>query len=516
MDYIDKIIDKRKNCDRVAICEISTNREISYKDLYERVYGLCYSLDSCLHINRQDKVLVLMNKSIECIISFFSIMKLGAIFIPIDESLPNERLQYIINNSEAKYVVSTRKLYEKFESIINAKLLQVLIYEESSIITNTIGPIVEKCNKIKRSLKDIAYIIYTSGTTGNPKGVMIRNESFSAFVKSIVQAIPYYDENSIYLSVFPIHFDASMVDIYPTLSCGGKLVLMKRFLMPNHLLEILSEYEVTMICMPSTIIKLLLSKYSSIREYKLEHLKLIWYGTESCPAKTIRELMELFPQTAFIHSYGPTEATCTSHVFYCDRENIENEDDSFPIGKGLKTIQSYALNQEGNIIKPGEIGELYISGVQVMERYCNNEEQTNKVLCKSVLNLKEVAYKTGDYVSVDEQGNYIFRGRKDDMVKCRGKLVYMKEVEQRLVSYPNVYDAIVVSFQDEMNITQMKAFIILNEDASIDIKDIRKWLVTKLPTYMIPIEFRIIDIKDIPINANGKIDRNHFKKSKSF
>lgn len=500
MNFVDEIIDHQTDWAKVAI--IQNDRNLTYEEL--KVYS--YKIASTLvksKINANDKVLVFLDKSIESIISFFGIMKCGAAFVPIDCSLPVSRIEYIISNCNPKCVITNSDKISQINDCIQKYNLETIIIDN---YTDLNGSCNESDYENRKTKGDLAYIIYTSGSTGNPKGVMIRQDSFRSFVGSIVKVIPYYTKEVRYLSLFPFHFDASLCDIYPTLMVGGTLVLMDKFIMPNQLLDALVKYEITIVCMASTIVKLLVSRYSNIRNYKLPNLKAIWYGTESCPAKTVRELKEFLPEVKFIHSYGPTETTCTSHVYFCE-DGFQDEDGVFPIGKPLPTIESYVFNGEGKPINPGEIGELYIGGIQVMAGYCNDKAKTNNVLVPHIYARDQILYKTGDYVTVDKDGNYIFINRKDDMVKSCGKLIYISEIEKVLLSHSKIEDIIIIPYEDELLITKLRAFVIVKEHKSLTKNEITNYVLTKLPAYMVPHDFVFTTIEEIPCNSSGKIDK---------
>jgi len=310
------------------------------------------------------------SKSIYSIASYFSAIWIGATFIPVDIALPIERIKYIVLNSNAKHVITI----SKYKAILcNVKDINVIILDEEIDIfqdnlTASINS-VKCCNKNK---VDLAYIIYTSGSTGNPKGVMISHQSMMAFVESIVQVVPYYNKSMRYLSLFPFHFDASMCDIYPTLLVGGTLYLMDRCLLPNHLLQEIEKNQITIACISSSFMKLLSSRYASIINYDLSSLQALWFGTESCSIDAIKNVKSKLPKVKFIHSYGPTETTCTSHIYFCSEKDFEISSQVLPIGKPLPKVTSFIINDRGEYAKVGEIGELYISGVQVMLGYCND------------------------------------------------------------------------------------------------------------------------------------------------
>jgi|GEM_PF-4039835 len=245
--------------------------------------------------------------------------------------------------------------------------------------------------------------------------------------------------------------------------------------------------------------KLLSSRYASIINYDLSSLQALWFGTESCSIDAIKNVKSKLPKVKFIHSYGPTETTCTSHIYFCSEKDFEISSQVLPIGKPLPKVTSFIINDRGEYAKVGEIGELYISGVQVMLGYCNDVEMTNKALVNNV-------YKTGDYAEIDIRGNYIFHGRKDDMVKINGKLIYLTEIETIACRYHGVEDAIAI-VEDQEIIKTIKLYVISKSELSIREEELKNYIEQYLPQYMIPNKIVLYKNSLFPRNSAGKIDR---------
>lgn len=502
MEFVHEILENQKDYSKIAI--IQQKRSITYKQLNECSLVLANKLNSLVGDTKQ-RVIILLDKSIEYIISYFGVMKAGMCFIPVDVSLPDHRLNYIIQNSGAKLVITNAHFKEQYTNVIKDMSLIFLEDFQQMLEMYEKQPELQKINTLTKD--DLAYIIYTSGSTGAPKGVKIRHKSFLAFVESVLADIPYYNSDCRYLSVFPYYFDAAWVDVFPTLYKGGTLVLFNKLMSANQLLKALSDNKITMTCMPSTLIKLITSKYASLDNYDLCNLQLLWYGTEACPVKHVRYLHNKYPHITFLHSYGPTECTCTSHMYYCKEEDFEKDIDVFPIGKELKTIESFALNDADNKISTGEIGELYIAGIQVMEGYVNDDIKTKEVLSYLKEDGKSI-YRTGDYVTIDEKGNYIFVGRRDDMVKANGKLVYMSEIEKVINELDTVVESIVSPYRDELEMMHLKAYVITSSYCDIDSTTIKNYIANKLPHYMVPNKYILLDENEVPKTHSMKIDRN--------
>lgn len=506
--FLDELLNKQ-DCYQNKQAVVCEEESITYKDLEENVNKMGQLLLEN-GVASHDNVVICMNKSIEYIISIFSILNVGAAYIPLDNNMPLERYKYILENSESSVIITDKESIENVR--VDGKTYIVIDHYKKRCEINGSGIIGWNPNMnykqytiSNRSIKDIAYIIYTSGSTGTPKGVMIRHESVVAFVKSINDAIGYSDKTK-YLNVSPLYFDASIVDIFCTLSVGGTLVLMKKFVFPNKLIKAIVDYEITDTLLVSSILKLLASKYLNLNKYDLSKLRTIWYGAESCPISVIQIIKQAIPHIRFIHGYGPTEATHTTTMLVFD-EVPDNKTGFMPIGKPLPNVEVLALNENNKSIKESEIGMLYIGGLQLFEGYCNDPVKNSLFLIENFLNTGKRYYKTNDMVTVDEEGNYIYVGRSDDMVKVSGKLVYINEVESILLKCEEIKDAIIVTIDDQFFAKKMICFIVFKQDRKKELRNVVDFAKQKLQSYMIPSKFYVLDENEIPRNQNDKVDR---------
>lgn len=512
--YIDQVL---------SIYQGKMNKEAVMLDDKNITYGELIHYSNVLatllienQIEKQDRIAIYLEKSIVSIISIFGILKAGATYVPVDTSIPNPRLEYILQNCSSKLVITDYRNFMKLKKLLkknNQKVLLINDYktkideaelEKENVIAWNPDVEVRDIHVIKRSEDDIAYIIYTSGSTGTPKGVMIQHKSVVAFVNSVID-LGLYSIETRYLNVSPLFFDASVVDIYCTFLVGGTLVLLKQFVLPSRLLNTMEKYRITDTLLVSSILNLLVSKYVDLSKYDLSNLKTIWYGAEACPRKVIKIIKEALPQVKFIHGYGPTEATHSTTLYIFD-EVLETEEEFLPIGKPLPNIKVIALNKDNRPISPGEIGMLYVGGKQLFAGYCNDEEKNRLFVCENFLGTGERYFKTNDYVTIDEQGNFLYRGRKDDMVKISGKLVYINEVEAAIIKYENVQEAYVISIKDELFNSKLICYVVFKDNSDEAFLDLTKYLREILPVYMHPQKCIVMKSCDIPKTPNGKVN----------
>jgi amino acid adenylation domain-containing protein len=502
--FVDDILDLPLPDNSCAVLN-SDSTELKYGQLRHFSLRLSRHLIS-LGIRKGDRVAICLDKSLAYVVSLFAVMRAGGICVPLDLGLPPERLGLIIGSFAPRIVIASEAWKDR--DLFGSLDAPIFVFAESILATHPFPSEMEgeyPGDRLERSPTDLAYLIFTSGSTGLPKGVMIRHDSIVALVLSVVEHVGY-SQSTRYLSVCPFHFDASLTDLYCTLSVGGTLVLGGKLVLPSDLPRSLERHRITDTLLPSTMMKLLSSRFSNLDRFDLGNLRSLWYGGESCPTEVIRRIKELLPQIWFVHGYGPTEATHTSTWFIFD--SVPSDAGKYlPIGKPLPNVKVFALTADNRPIVEGEAGELYIQGIQIMDGYWGNPEKTEEVLVPNPLGEEGRAYRTGDFVTIDSHGNYHFIERRDDLIKTNGHLVHLSEVAKCLLQYEEVADAHVTSVPDEILGKKIIAFI-FHEAASVgNPHGIKDFLMKKLPRYMLPHEYHFVSCEEIPKNSNGKLDR---------
>jgi amino acid adenylation domain-containing protein len=501
---------------------IDKEKAVTYNELRGYSHFLAEVLLKREKLRADDTVLIYLDKKIEAIISIFGTLMAGAAYVPLDISLPAERLEDIIEDCKPKFILTrtniSAKLPERIKHEYNDRILTVNLEENRTLrVGDTTRPglyaidnsdaVPGAAGRLKAragSPENLAYIIFTSGSSGKPKGVMIKHKSVTAFVEEI-KRMSLYDSDTRFLNISPLYFDASVLDIFPVLAVGGTLILMKKLVLPNEIVVNMDKYKVTDTLMVSSLLRLFGSRYSNLHHFKLPHLKTIWYGAEACPVEVLRRIKEQLPRVQFIHGYGPTETTHTATLLRFKEMNPKYRD-YMPIGKPLSTVHTCALTENGRHIETGEIGELYIGGIQLMAGYINDPARTSAALVPDRTKKSTVVYKTGDLVSTDEDNNYVFKGRYDDLVKIGGNLVSLCEIQNSILTNPGVSDAIVVPIGDALFNNKLTVFVV-KKDEPLQESDLIEYLDSKLAAYKIPGTFIFIDEKALPRTPNGKIDK---------
>jgi acyl-coenzyme A synthetase/AMP-(fatty) acid ligase len=305
----------------------------------------------------------------------------------------------------------------------------------------------------------------------------------------------------------PLHFDLSIFDIFVGAKAGATIVLVPEGIstFPIKLAEFIEENRIGVwYSVPSVLSMLVL--YGNLQKYQFSNLRLILFAGEVFPVKYLKELIRAIPQAEYYNLYGPTETNvCT---FYHVRELAPESMEPVPIGKACANTEAFAVNEKDEIIKrPGEVGELYVRGSSVAQGYWGDSEKTRSLFLPNRFQsyYEEKIYKTGDLVTLDDRGNYLYIGRKDHMIKSRGYRIELGEIETVLYSHPKVKEAVVIAIPDDLIGNKIKAFVVPHNTGSLTKMELEKYCSERIPSYMLPsiIEFRY----SLPKTSTGKVDR---------
>lgn len=469
----------------------------SYKDLNQKTAAVFQHLWT-RGITRGDRVGIFMENNADYIASVLAIMKSAAIFVPVSPDYPEDRLAYILNNCQPAILITNSKNKQKIENIAGQLGIGLLVVETIN------DEIVDPLPELPRYPKEIAYIIYTSGSTGMPKGVAIRWESLENYVQDTVELMGF-DRSTVSLNMTPFYFDGSLSSIFCTLLGGGTIVIIQSsFMRDTKLIRLLKEEKITDLGCTPALFKMITEslKKDGTQQYSIQTIGM---GGERCPSVYIEQLFAHLPNVRLFNRYGPTETTIVTSSYEITAEDLDHEGE-FPIGKPIRNVQFYAFNHQGHSIQPGEVGELYIGGIQVMEGYWNDPELTRHVLIDDLIPGERI-YRTGDLVTIDAKGNYIFVGRTDDMIKKQGFRIYISEVVHAFQKLAYVKEAFCLPI-DNGDTSDIAAFVILaspeQDPTSLEIR-MKSDLSQLLPWFMIPKMIRIVE--RFPATKVGKIDR---------
>ncbi len=481
IDMIEEQVEKNPN--KVAV--IFENEKITYKMLNEKANQLASYIRK-MGIEPNDIVGIMLPRSFEVISTIIGVMKAGACYIPIDPTYPKERIQYMLEDSNAKILITNDELYNniKHKNKICANYDNFDIYKEE---TNNL-------NKINKQ-EDLAYVIYTSGSTGKPKGVKITHKNLFNFINGIKKVVDF-NKNKVMVSVTTICFDIFGLEMWGTLTSGMTLVMANENEqnIPSLLNQLCIKHNVNMIQTTPSRYALILEEDKN-GEF-LENITDILVGGEPVSEGLMQNIKSKCHAKIF-DLYGPTETTIWSTA-----KELTNEE-TVTIGYPIANTQVYVLDKELQVVPIGIAGELYIAGDGVGQGYINREEITKERYIKNPYVENSIMYKTGDICKFEKTGELCYLGREDGQVKVRGLRIELEEIENKILEFHNIKKAKVVK-QQIGNREIISAYYISNK--RIEITELRSHLHKYLPNYMIPSYYTALD--EFPYTPNGKIDKN--------
>lgn len=439
-----------------------------------------------------EKVVILLPRCAEVYIVMLGILKTGGAYIPLDPEIPAERVNFIMEDSRAKLIITADEILERVSLQLNGFELFNIDHQFGELdkypATKPMVP--------GRSANDLCYIIYTSGTTGNPKGVLLEHRNAVNYVHSARKIYPV-DHTYRSLQGFSISFDASVEEIWVTLSVGAALVVGTYGIMRSgdKFSSILNSLEINFLSCAPTLL-------SMVRE-DIPGLKILIFGGEVCPAGLAYRWCK--EGRLVYNTYGPTEATVIATYQILDPQK------TVTIGRALPGYDVLIVDENLDEVKAGSEGEILIGGESIARGYLNQSGLTagKFIGTDKYKGIPERYYRTGDLARSGPDGNIIFLGRADAQVKVRGFRVEPAEVEGLLLACRGVRAA-AVNLNTE---AQQLAAYVVSPDKDIDREAIANLLRMKLPYYMIPSTLDIID--ELPMTSNQKIDRKRLPEAKT-
>jgi amino acid adenylation domain-containing protein len=494
---------------------------MTYAELEQESNKLAHCLTG-FGVVRGARVGIYMNRSIASIVGIFGVLKAGATYVPIDPLCPPSRLGYIVNKCGIKSVLTTHEklinIEQTFPSYSPLENILVMNGLNSNSASCGSAKLID-WKEVREILRedppnsdmidsDVAYILFTSGSTGNPKGVMLSHLNSLTFVNSACHFFQV-KESDRFSNICPLHFDMSVFDLFVAFKAGAAVVIIPETtaIFPVKLAELIAKYRISIWnSVPSTLS--LLATYKNLDSHDLSSLRLILFAGEQFTLKYLRRLREAIPEAMFCNMYGQTEAN--SSTYYWVEQLPLDATSSLPIGRAMPNFEVFALTESGNkISEPGQEGELYVRASTVALGYWGEIEKTENAFVRNPLkpDLNERVYKTGDLVRLGHDGNYMFLGRKDYMIKSRGYRIEIGEIESVLRNHAEIKNAVVIPIPDELVGNRISVIVVPMIAGKIMRNDVLQYCAKHLPKYMIP---EIIEFRDsLPTTSSGKIDRKN-------
>ena len=488
-----------------VLCDLETIAlkypdKIAYSDTKEafsfsQILDLSKRIGSCLALRTQTRqaVVVYMEKRAYNIVAFLGAVYAGCFYVPIDSSMPLERIDLILNTLQSCIVIyddTTKGTMGEFPETIEK------VYYKDAILCEINQMILDQVRHHTKST-DLLYVLFTSGSTGVPKGVSISHAAVIDFMDWICEKY-CLDAATCLCNQAPFYFDASVPDIYIPMKTGASVFIPPKlyYTFPKKILQYIADNNVnTLIWVPSALCNVVNCR--AFQTTVPTSIRLVIFCGEVMPCKHLNVWRRFVPNALYVNMYGPTEATYA--CMYYDIKREFRDDDILPLGKACENCEICLITDDNREAEEGEIGEICILGQCLSNGYYNNSPKTDDVFVQNPLNTKwkEVMYKTGD-LAYRKDGDVFFAGRKDFQVKRLGHRIELGEIESAVMSISEVESACCVF--DNKNDD-----IIAFYSGEAEKKSVMKALERKLPHYMLPT--RCEHIISMPLNLNGKIDR---------
>src|SRR5215469_9436303 len=493
------------------------NEAITYRELETRSNQLAHALNKS-GVLSGDRIGIYLHKSPAAIASIFGILKTGACYVPVDANAPGPRLLEIARQCEFRALITSCTLSEKLRSTSTQKwpMSAVFFVDDLADLAGlapagfSFADVLPSQSVTPPSVKvishDLAYILFTSGSTGTPKGVMLSHLNALTFVNWGFETFAITPQDRL-SNHAPFNFDLSVFDIFVAVRAGAAISLVPEGLsvFPVQLSSFIQDQRITVWYSVPMVLSLLHSR-GKLEERDLSALRWVLFAGEVFPTKHLRALMQKLPHPRYANLYGPTE---TNVCAYYEVEPIAPEQSApIPIGKACANTDLVAIAEDGGkITGPGKEGLLYARGSIVMQGYYGRPKESAACFIRNpfAVGREEKLYCTGDWVTLDEKGNYLFVGRKDHMIKTRGYRVELGEIEAVMVAHPAVDEAVALPIPDDEIGNTIRAIVTVSDTRPVTSSELKRHCGEKLPPYMVPEEIEFCDT--LPRTGTGKIDR---------
>ncbi|MBZ4423315.1 non-ribosomal peptide synthetase, partial [Myxococcus sp. RHSTA-1-4] len=468
-----------------AVAAVVDGQRLTYSELESRAWGLARRLRR-EGVGTESIVGLCVERSLELVVGLVGILHAGGAYLPLDPSLPRERLAFMLEDSGARVLVTQQPLLARFPRPPERVLL--LDAEREALDAEGVEPVDSGA-----TARGAAYVIYTSGSTGQPKGVLVEHRGVCNLVAHEARAYEVGPGTRM-LQFANLGFDISVEEIFTTLCAGGTLYLapLERLMPGEPLHTFLREQAITAVSL--TPAALAVTEASG-----LPALRTVISGGEACSADLV---VRWSPGRRFLNTYGPTEGTVVATLTACEPDTRAPS-----IGRPLANVEAYVLDAGMEPVPVGVPGELYLGGVGVARGYLGRPALTAERFVPHPFSREPGArlYRTGDRVKWRASGELDFLGRVDTQVKVRGFRIELGEVEAALAGHPAVREAVVVVREDGPTGRKLVGYAVPAPGQALEVEALRQFLRERLPEYMVPTA--LVRLDALPLTANGKVDR---------
>ena len=473
--------------------------QLSYQQLYARAAAVEAELLR-LKVEPNTLVAVITEKSWEQVASVLGIHFAGAAYLPIDTEWPAERQKYLVEHGQAKVVLTQSHLSDRLELPPGVRSIQV--------DTLPVGEPTPPTPRRRQTSGDLAYVIFTSGSTGLPKGVMIDHRGAVNTVLDINQRFGV-DANDRVLAVSRLSFDLSVYDIFGLLATGGTIVMPSPQLAfnPAHWAQLVADEHVTIWNTVPALMQLLVEQTEGNKGALGESIRVVMMSGDWIPLRLPEQIRDQLPNATVMSLGGATEASIWSILYPI--EEVDPTWVSIPYGQPMLNQTFHVLNESLGPCPDWVPGQLHIGGIGVAQGYWRDEEKTNSSFIVHPTS-RERLYRTGDLGRYLPDGNIEFLGREDFQVKVQGHRIELGEIESHLQDHTDVQECAVVVHEDAGRQRRLIGYVVPSQAGPFDQDAVRGFLRNKLPEYMVPTTFVILE--RFPLTANGKVDRQALPK----
>ena len=503
-DRLDRRFEARAAATPLAIALVADDARLTYADLDGQADRLATRL-AALGVGRGTRVAIFVERSSAMIVGLLGVLKAGGTYVPLDPSLPADRLRFILADSGASVVLSQATLAGRLDdSPARVLLLDDLDFEPKTALAPARPP--------ADAADDVAYVIYTSGSTGTPKGVEVTHRNVARLLDS-TQPRYQFGPRDVWTMFHSFGFDFSVWEIYGALLLGGRLVVVNHETTrsPEAFRRLLATEQVTVLNQTPSAFRQLIRADEALGDATDPPLALRWviFGGEALELQSLRPWFDRHGDTTprLVNMYGITETTV--HVTYREihRADLDQGQAASPIGRAIPGWQVYLLDRVGQPVPVGVVGEMFVGGAGVARGYLNRPGLTADRFGPDTLGDVPGArlYRSGDLARRRPDGELEYVGRADHQVKIRGFRIELGEIEATLARHPAIREAVVVVREDRAGDPRLVGYIVARSEPAPTSSELRRHLKATLPDYMVPAAF--VALPALPLTENGKVDR---------